>query len=318
MKAREKSIIIGNVEVTEEEKEVITLNPKKPIQLEPKLDKFRLDLEVCFSKMRWSLDKIEEYNLLASQLEETPWEELEEAEKRMYIERECLNRKIFSREHKCLKINNFRVTESRFNAHITLPKPLSPDKEVYINLRRETFMRTMKKFLKKYEKEKIKMNISKQQFRGYKKLMKRLKDGEFKMCLTDKSNHHAVIGNEEYLEMGREHTKKDKKITLDEAIKIARESDRHTSMMLKIFNLGQDPKQKQRFRESYLNNQNISHKEDLFKDHKKGLKTRPVINGTGSFMAGGGELYSMTLAGIATLKDGKKSVTSKEELMRAV
>ena len=82
-------------------------------------------------------------------------------------------------------------------------------------------------------------------------------------------------------------TKKDKKITLEEAIKVARESDRRTSMMLKIFNLGQDPKQKQRFRELYLNNQNISHKEDLFKDHKKGLKTRPVINGTGSFMAGG-------------------------------
>ena len=67
-----------------------------------------------------------------------------------------------------------------------------------------------------------------------------------------------------------------------------------------------------------MNNQNISHKEDLFKDHKKGLKTRPVINGTGSFLAGGGEIYSMTLAGIATLRDGKKSVTSTEELMKAV
>ena len=48
MKEKEKPIIIGNVKVTEEEKEVITLNPKKPIQLEPKLDKFILDLEVCF------------------------------------------------------------------------------------------------------------------------------------------------------------------------------------------------------------------------------------------------------------------------------
>ena len=88
--------------------------------------------------------------------------------------------------------------------------------------------------------------------------------------------------------------------------------------MLKIFNLGQDPKQKQIFRELYLNNQNISQKEDLFKDHKKGLKTRPVINGMGSFMAGGGELYSMTLAGLVTLKDCEKSVMSNEKLMRAV
>ena len=155
--------------------------------------------------MRWSLYKIEEYNLLATQLEETPWEELEEGEKQMYLERDCLSRRIFSREHKCLKINNFRVTESRFNAHITLPKPLSPDKEVYINLRRETFMRTMKKFLKKYEKDKIKMNISKKQYKGIKRIMKRLTNGEFKMALMDKSNHHAVICNEEYLEMGSEY-----------------------------------------------------------------------------------------------------------------
>ena len=68
----------------------------------------------------------------------------------------------------------------------------------------------------------------------------------------------------------------------------------------------------------YLNNENISRKEDLSKDRKKGLKTRPVINGHGFFLAGGGELYSTTLACIATLKDGKKSLTSTEELMRAV
>ena len=85
------------------------------------------------------------------------------------------------------------------------------------------------------------MNILKRQFKGYKRIMMRLKNGEFKMALTDKSNHHEVIGNQEYFEMGSEHTKKDKKVSLEEAINLARESDRHTSMMLKIFNLGQDP-----------------------------------------------------------------------------
>ena len=72
-------------------------------------------------------------------------------------------------------------------------------------------------------------------------------------------------------------------------------------MLLKIFNIGKNEKEKKRFREAYLNHENISHKEELFKDHKKGLKTRPVINGSGAFSAGGGELYSMTLAGIAYL-----------------
>ena len=64
------------------------------------------------------------------------------------------------------------------------------------------------------------------------------------MALTDKSNHHVVIGNEEYLEMGGEHTKKNKNVSLEEAKNLARECNQHTSMILKIFNLGQNPKQK--------------------------------------------------------------------------
>merc|ERR1711954_444673 len=54
------------------------------------------------------------------------------------------------------------------------------------------------------------------------------------------------------------------------------------------------------------------------KTTKKGYKTRPVINGSGSFSAGGGELYSLILSGIAALKDGKKSGSSTEKMMRTV
>ena len=61
-------------------------------------------------------------------------------------------------------------------------------------------------------------------------------------------------------------------------------------MMLKIFNMGQNMKEKKRFRESYMKHENISHKEDLYKDHKKGFKTRPVINGSGACSSGRGRL----------------------------
>ena len=122
------------------------------------------------------------------------------------------------------------------------------------------------------------------------------------MVQTDKSNHLAMITNEKYNEMGEEHTSNDHKITLDEAMNLTKISDQHTSMMLKIFNMGQSVMEKKRFRESYMNHKNISHKEDLYKDHKKGFKTQPVINGSGAFSAGGGELYSLALTGIAALK----------------
>merc|ERR1711954_450128 len=127
-----------------------------------------------------------------------------------------------------------------------------------------------------------------------------------------------MIANEKYNEMGEEHTSKDRMITLEKAMELAKLNDQHTSMMLKIFNMGRNMKEKKRFRESYMKHGNISHKEDLYKDHKKGYKTRPVINGSGSFSAGGGELYSLILSGIAALRDGKKSVSSTEEMMRTL
>ena len=76
-------------------------------------------------------------------------------------------------------------------------------------------------------------------------------------------------------------------------------------MLLKIFNMGHKMKEKKRFSKSYKDHEIISHTEDLFKDHKKGLKTQPVINGSGAFSTRGGELYSMALTGFAALKERK-------------
>ena len=48
LREKGKSIIIGNIEMTDNESELITLKPKKPTQLEPKLEEYRLDMEVLF------------------------------------------------------------------------------------------------------------------------------------------------------------------------------------------------------------------------------------------------------------------------------
>ena len=88
------------------------------------------------------------------------------------------------------------------------------------------------------------------------------------MARINKSNHLAMIENSKYIEMGKEHTSKECKISLDEAMDLAKKKNQHMSMLLKTFNMGKNEKEKKRFRESYMNHENISHKEDLFKDHK--------------------------------------------------
>ena len=139
---KEKTIIIGDLEADDDEKDVLTMNPKKPFKWNPNLQNFRL---------RWNLASAKPGGAFLTRRSRTPatWKvSLGKNSKQKFIEREAEMCKIFSREHKCLRLNNLRVTDSKFNAHITLPKALSQDKEVYINLRRETFTKTMKRYLK--------------------------------------------------------------------------------------------------------------------------------------------------------------------------
>ena len=70
LRSKEVPIIIGDVETSEEGNDVITMNPKKPIQLEPKLDDLKIEVEMCFCKKGWSLLNLEEYSI--THLEGTP------------------------------------------------------------------------------------------------------------------------------------------------------------------------------------------------------------------------------------------------------
>ena len=117
IRSKEKPIIDGNIEADDDEKDVLTMNPKKPIQMEPKLSDFQIEMESCFCKTRWSIVNSEKYN--TGHLEGIPWEALKELDKQKFIKREAEMRRIFSREHKCIRMNNLQVTDSRFNAHIT-------------------------------------------------------------------------------------------------------------------------------------------------------------------------------------------------------
>ena len=46
IKSKEEPIIIGDLDADKDEKDVLTMNPKKPIQMEPKLAEFQVDMEM--------------------------------------------------------------------------------------------------------------------------------------------------------------------------------------------------------------------------------------------------------------------------------
>ena len=82
-KSKEKPIIIGDLEADDDEKEVLTMNPKKPIQMEPNLADFQVKMESCFCKTRWSILNYEKFNV--SHLEGIPLEELDKVDEQKII-----------------------------------------------------------------------------------------------------------------------------------------------------------------------------------------------------------------------------------------
>ena len=111
-----------------------------------------------------------------------------------------------------------RVTDIQECAKITLPKPLPPEYEAALEMRRNA----QTKIYNKYRAEKCnkkgeqRTNLTKGEKDGIRKLAKRRKNQEIVVMNTDKSSRFVVATMEEYKKMGECHSKKDKIIPATE------------------------------------------------------------------------------------------------------
>ena len=86
---------------------------------------------------------------------------------------------------------------------------------------------------------------------------------------TDKSSKFAVTDRENYLKMGEDHTKNDREVTRSEIREKERVLNGHSSMWVKMLNIGENHNHQQRFRESVMtNSNNLANMYLILKDHK--------------------------------------------------
>ena len=64
--------------------------------------------------------------------------------------------------------------------------------------------------------EKQKHNLTRKQERGLKTLRERIKKEDFVICQTEKTNKFCVVSRDAYIQIGEEHTSKDRKIENEE------------------------------------------------------------------------------------------------------
>ena len=309
--------IVGTVRLSENEESVLRLHPKFALMSDLKEMDMDLEMELCFAKIRYQLLKEIGEKLTDEEEEElrktTTIEEMEKME-----EDDARSRQVFDPEKKNFDYRKKRVTDLKENSRVCLPKPLPAIEEASIELRRENIRRVFREIKAKVcnKRGQQKSNLTEGQEEGIKSLRKRIADEEIIVMKTDKSGKFAITDRDNYEEMGRAHTGKDRVIGDDEARDRERVINGHTSMWLKMTNLGEKHNHEDRARESKIGKStNLASMYLLLKDHKEKLSTRPVVTGCDSNTLGLSNMVAELLEAVCNSMTSPYEVISTEDML---
>ena len=311
---------IGNVKLDEEELLVLKLPPDFAIPANLSEEDFIHEEEMAIAKFRWEKKK---------QLEEDLGEEnvsVTEEEKEEINIVEAKSRQIFDPINKTLDLRKRRVTDLKENSRVYLPKPLPPQEEAKIEIRREQYEQVFRDHVRDHcsESGTQQSNMSWSHRNGLKKLQKRKKDGDIIVLTTDKSGKFAVSDVESYLAMGAVHTSKDSIIGDDEVRKIQNLHNGHTSMWLRMTNMGLEWNHQDRIKESCLQHTcTVPPMYLLVKDHKEKKEgalpaTRPVVSGKSGMGLSMSNILSDMIENIANMRPNAIEIISTEDLLSRV
>ena len=266
-------MIIGDVEISEEEKAILRLHPKFAVR--PDLHQGGLEDEQEFgnAKMRMEISRQD-------------GEEYDEKEDLKQQECEARTRQIFNPEDKIFDGRKRRVTDLKECSRVFLPRPLDAQEESKLEARKQAQTEIYEKYRKEFtnKNNKQESNLTSIEQEGLKILEKRTRNNEIIVMKTDKSGRFVVTNEQEYVKMGQEHTNKDIEITIREVHEMEKVCNDHTRAWSYIWKSGDDHDHLSRIISSKTSRSgNEADLTLLFKDHKEGNKTRPVATGNTSY-----------------------------------
>ena len=256
---------VGNFSLNKDEIAFLQYPPKTTLERTFNMDVFQEDSQQMGCKLRWEEERALRHNrdllmdLPESEVGMKKYEDLDAEEKENILMKETRERQIYDRKTNTINLSKFRATDSKVNAHITLPAPLPVDKEALINLRINAFNNIARDYYERDTENGLStMNLPAEALDGKESIERRVKKKELVMLQTDKSGKMVPTEYDSYIRMGEEHTRKDRLITRAEAHRLHREQDNHSSQLMKCFNLGGSANHTKRLRESYLGGNGIA------------------------------------------------------------
>ena len=220
-----------------------------------------------------------------------------------------------------LDLRKRKVTDTKENSRVHLPKPVSIKSEAHINVREVSYEQVFNLFFGESCNEKGKQapNLSPAELRGLNKLLKRIQDGSVVIMETDKSGRLAIATIEAYEEMGQPHIAKDREVDQDEDNERGKYINGNVAMLLKVTSMGQDWRHEERHRESHIHHNGfVAEMCLLLKDHKNKKEgepwpTRAVVGANQGITASMSNIVSEMLEPLADSLPDKMEIISTED-----
>ena len=310
--------VIGNIEINDDEMSVLRLHPKFAVIEDLEAGGIEFDQELAFAKTRIQISK-ELEEMIDDENGEAQQHEMTEEDRKKDAELEAKSRQIFDPVERVFDDRKRRVTDLKECSRVTLPKPLPPEEEAKLEMRRQTQQRIYDAYRRANCKNggKQRSNLTDSEQSGLKSLMKRITAREIIVMKSDKSSRFIVTDEENYRAMGMAHTGKDRKVDRREINEIEKTLNAHCHAWGKMWNSGQDHGHGSRIITSKTSkSENSSDMYLLYKDHKQeDGKVRPVVTGCTSDTLGMSNNVSDLLESVANSEPAPFEVVSTEDML---
>ena len=249
----------ADIDLTEEEKAVLSLPPKFAMFEKIDLTECRIRTEEALNKLRW--------NRLINNNDSDVTEP-----------------QFFDANNQIVDINNLKATTLPFNPKVSMPGPVKQQEEVRLSKFRDEVMEAAKKCS---EKTKNNSNLTASEKKGLTSLKKKIVDGDVICCVTDKSGRWACDTRERYKEVCLDELRDESRTPAigDREHDVGeRELNSHSTAILRMMGLkeGQGTQGERLRRSVQANGTGMAPFYGLRKDHKevididKGPRVRPL------------------------------------------
>ena len=222
----------GNIEVTKNEVEILSLPPKFAVFDRVDLVKCEAQVEKGLAKLRWTTQRTTEP--ANEQGESTTQKTIEMGEQHDEV-------RVFNEETKTLDLRLLKPSDLPFNKRVVLPAPLDDEKEVTLQHLRDRLSKTTKKYVQSTEyRTTVNGNLTKAEKSGLKSLKERIDQDGIVVYQTDKSGRFSVDAIHNYREACQTHTENDPTVDQDFHEKVQKQANAHSTFWVRILRTGEE------------------------------------------------------------------------------